>query len=173
MTARIRTSVLGATLLVGSLGLTACAGAGRPGTVAEVNGTTISAKALAKTTEQIRLIDPKVTESATLAWMILTPFVNAKVAEKQAWLPDEEYNARLEQIPGATDLTKGVLQANTSVAYLAAADKEDILDQLAKASVQVDPRFGSFDPDRAAFVMKTPNWIVPPAAPTGPAAPAQ
>ena len=86
---------------------------------------------------------------------------------------DAAIDARLEQIPGATDLTKGVLQANTSVAYLAAVDKEDILDQLAKASVQVDPRFGSFDPDRAAFVMKTPNWIVPPAAPTGPGAPAQ
>ena len=38
--------------------------------------------------EQIRLIDPKVTESATLAWMILTPFVNAKVAETQQALAD-------------------------------------------------------------------------------------
>ena len=100
------------------------------------------------------------------AGLILTPFVNAKVAQLGAWQPEDVYNARLGKIPGASELTKDVLRANTAVAYLTADDKQDLLDQLAKANVRVDPRFGTFDSTQAAFVMKTPNWIVPAPAPT-------
>ncbi|MBK8868243.1 MAG: hypothetical protein KBF43_03355 [Dermatophilaceae bacterium] len=163
---RISTSVVGVTLFAGSLTLAGCSGAGRSGVAAEVEGTTITTKQLAETTTQIQLLDPKVTESATLAWLILTPFVNAKVAQLGAWQPDDVYNARLGKIPGASELTKDVLRANTAVAYLTADDKQDLLDQLAKANVRVDPRFGTFDSTQAAFVMKTPNWIVPAPAPT-------
>jgi len=109
-----------------------------------------------------------VKEADVLGVLILSPFVLNQVRSSGSWTPDARYNSTIQKIPNASQATKDFVATSIVLAQggpLTEADVTAILDQLKKADVQLDPRFGTWDPTTGGFLATDDNWIKPTAAP--------
>ena len=73
--------------------------------------------------------------------------------------------------PALTDYVpcEAVLKARLGVGALTQEDRQDVVAQLAKADIRLDPRFGTINPQTGGLEKQQPNWIKPTAtAPTPP-----
>jgi len=168
-----RTGVLAAAVLAAILALTGCTTFDKASTAAFVNGTAISDATVAQVTNQFNTglattADQKIKENQALGVLILAPFVLSQVKASGSWTPDARYNAALQKIPDATQATKDFIATSIILAQggpLTETDVTAILDQLKKADVVLDPRFGTWDPTNGGFLESQDNWIKPTAAP--------
>jgi len=169
-----RAGALAAAVLAATLALTGCTTFGKASTAAFVNGTAISDATVAEVTNQFNTnlastADQKLQEAQTLGVLILAPFVLNQVKASGSWTPDARYNTALQKIPDASQATKDFLATSIILQQggpLTDGDVTAILDQLKKADVVLDPRFGTWDPKTGAFLAAENNWIKPTAAPT-------
>jgi hypothetical protein len=168
-----RIGVLAAAVLAVTLAVTGCTTFQKASTAAFVNGTPISDATVAQVTSQFNdnlatNDQQKVTESQVLGVLILSPFVLGQVKKSGSWTPDARYNAALQKIPDASPATKDFLATSVVLQQggpLTENDVTAILDQLQKADVVLDPRFGTWDPNTGGFLTPDNNWIKPTAAP--------
>jgi hypothetical protein len=168
-----RTGVLAAAVLAAILALTGCTTFDKASTAAFVNGSAISDATVATVTTQFNTglattAEQKIKESQALGVLILAPFVLNQVKASGSWTPDARYNAALQKIPDATQATKDFIATSIVLAQggpLTETDVTAILDQLKKAEVVLDPRFGTWDPTNGGFLATEDNWIKPTAAP--------
>jgi len=166
-------------VLAATLALTGCTTFGKASTAAFVNGTAISDATVAEVTNQFNTnlastADQKLQEAQTLGVLILAPFVLNQVKASGSWTPDARFNTALQKIPDASQATKDFLATSIILQQggpLTDGDVTAILDQLKKADVVLDPRFGTWDPKTGAFLAAENNWIKPTAAPTPEPAP--
>jgi hypothetical protein len=169
-----RAGVLVAATLAATLSLTGCTTFEKTNTAAFVNGTAISDSTVAEVTNQFNnnlatSPDQKIQESQTLGVLILAPFVLGQVKTSGSWTPDARYNTALQRVPDASQATKDFLATSIILQQggpLTDNDVNAILDQLKKADVVLDPRFGTWDPSTGGFLAPQDNWIKPTAAPT-------
>jgi hypothetical protein len=170
-----RAGALAAAVLAVTLALTGCTTLDKASTAAFVNGTAISDATVAQVATQFNTnlattADQKIQESQALGVLILSPFVLNQVKASGSWTPDARYNAAVQKIPDATQATKDFIATSIILAQggpLTETDVTAILDELKKADVQLDPRFGTWDPNTGGFLQPDNNWIKPTAAPTG------
>lgn len=175
-----RTGVLAAAALAAILALTGCTTYDKVSTAAFVNGTAISDATVAEVTDQFNnglatTADQKIKENQALGVLILAPFVLGQVKASGSWTPDARYNTALQKIPDATQATKDFIATSIVLAQggpLTETDVTAILDQLKKADVVLDPRFGTWDPDTGGFLQPQDNWLKPTATPGGGTTPA-
>ena len=168
-----RIGVLAAAVLAVTLAVTGCTTFQKASTAAFVNGTAISDSTVAQVTSQFNdnlatSDQQKVTESQVLGVLILSPFVLGQVKKSGSWTPDARYNTALQKIPDASPATKDFLATSVVLQQggpLTENDVTAILDQLQKADVVLDPRFGTWDPNTGGFLAPDNNWIKPTAAP--------
>ena len=120
------------------------------------------------TSAQDRLQEPQ-----TLGLLILAPFVLNQAKASGSWVPDERYNAALAKVPDALPGTKDLIGVSIALqpGILTDADVTAIVDGLKKANVQLDPRYGTFDPSTGGFLAPDNNWIRPTATPAPGGAP--
>jgi hypothetical protein len=169
-----RAGGLAGAVLAATLALTGCTTLEKTSTAAFVNGTAISDATVAQVTNQFNTnlatsADQKLQEAQTLGVLILAPFVLNQVKASGSWTPDARYNTALQKIPDASQATKDFLATSIILQQggpLTDSDFTAILDQLKRADVVLDPRFGTWDPNSGAFVAPQNNWIKPTAAPT-------
>ncbi len=158
--ARPAAALLAALVLTGG-----CAGAQLPGAAAVVDGRVIPTSDVATTTRQMNEIikDPtqQMTEAQTVYWMVIAPFVNAKVESTGRWSPDTAYNTLLSAVREPTSSTVAVLKARLGVAALTQEDRQDVVAQIAGADIRLDPRFGTINPQTGGLEKQEPNWIKP------------
>ena len=142
-----------------------CTATRLPGAAAIVDGTVITSQEVATATEQINSVIPdttqQFTETQTVYWLVIAPFVNAKAASSGRWTPDDAYNTVLAAIPNPTDATIAVLKARSAADALTQEDVQQVLGQIGAADIQIDPRFGTIDPKTGAWSKPDPNWIKP------------
>ena len=168
-----RIGVLAAAVLAVTLAVTGCTTFQKASTAAFVNGTPISDATVAQVTTQFNdnlatNDQQKVTESQVLGVLILSPFVLGQVKSSGSWTPDARYNTALQKIPDASQATKDFLATSVVLQQggpLTENDVTAILDQLKKADVVLDPRYGSWDPATGGFLQPDNNWIKPTASP--------
>jgi hypothetical protein len=168
-----RAGALAAAVLAATLALTGCTTVDKASTAAFVNGTAISDATVAQVATQFNTnlattADQKIQESQALGVLILSPFVLNQVKASGSWTPDARYNAAVQKIPDATQATKDFIATSIILAQggpLTETDVTAILDQLKKAEVVLDPRFGTWDPTNGGFLESQDNWIKPTAAP--------
>ena len=161
-------------VLAATLALTGCTTFGKASTAAFVNGTAISDATVAEVTNQFNTnlastADQKLQEAQTLGVLILAPFVLNQVKASGSWTPDARFNTALQKIPNASQATKDFLATSIILQQggpLTEQDVNAILDQLKKADVVLDPRFGTWDPSTGGFLAPQDDWIKPTAAPT-------
>jgi hypothetical protein len=173
-----RIGVLAAVLAL-TLAVTGCTTFQKASTAAFVNGAAISDSTVTQVVSQFNdnlatSDQQKVTEAQVLGVLILAPFVLGQVKSSGSWTPDARYNTALQKIPDATQATKDFLATSVVLQQggpLTENDVTAILNQLKKADVVLDPRFGTWDPSTGGFLTADNNWIKSTPTPAGGATP--
>jgi hypothetical protein len=168
-----RLAVVAAALLALAAALAGCTTLEKARSAAIVNGTSISQAEVTEVTTAVNqyLVSPggtPISESDTVRTLILAPFVLNEVRKSGSWAPDARYNALVARIPGASRATQDFLATSVVLEQggpLTQNDANAILDELKKANIQVDPRYGTFDPNTGGLVAPENNWIRPTAPP--------
>lgn len=166
----VRVSVAAGAL---ALALTGCSTFQKGSTAAFVNGEPISKSEVAQVTQQYNdtlstSAQDRLQEPQTLGLLILAPFVLNQAKASGSWVPDERYNAALAKVPNPSQGTKDLVGVSIALqpGILSDADVTAIVDGLKKANVQLDPRYGTFDPNTGGFQPPNNNWIRPTATAT-------
>ncbi len=150
-------------LLAALVLLAGCSVTRLPGAAAIVDGTVISTQDVATATEQINSVIPdtgqQFTQTQTVYWLVIAPFVNEVAAATGRWTPDAAYNSVLASIPDPSDDTVAVLKARSAANVFTQEDIQQVLARMDAADIQIDPRYGTIDPKTGGWSKPDPNWI--------------
>jgi hypothetical protein len=155
-------------------GVLAVSGCATADTAAIVNGDRISEQEVQEAVQQIQEAKPGVqldTASAVRV-LVFAPFVNA-VADKVGKGVSDSQAAGF--LGGSTDYNRSTLNVvkaslvldQNNPNPLTSAEQSEFATALAHAHVELNPRYGKFDPKNLTFEATSPNWIK--AEPTTPA----
>lgn len=150
-------------LLLGvSLALSAC-GTQQPDAAAVVNDTVISDKDVQDVSLQISGLDPKgekLTSTNALVSLILEPYVVAEGNRVGKSVSDAEVLKVLDKISDPTVATANFVRMQILGQQLDEASQNIIADQIGKADITLNPRYGIFDA-KQGFTQIPPNWLKP------------
>jgi hypothetical protein len=168
-----RFGAIAAALLALAVVLTGCSTLEKTRAAAFVNGQAITQDEVAQVTQQYNdtlstSAQDRLTEPQTLGLLILAPFVLSQAKASGSWVPDARYNAALAKIPDASEGTQKLIAVSIALQPGVLSDKDvaAIVDALKKANIQLDPRYGTFDPSTGGFVAPNNNWLRPTATAT-------
>lgn len=153
---RLLTLVLGATLA-----LSAC-GAQQSGAAAIVNDTVIRDQDVQSVSEQLNKLAPgeqQLRTSDALISLILAPYVLAEAQRTGKSVSASQASKVIAKVPDPSPSTIKFVQMQLAIQQLDQASKASILNQLGKAKITVNPRYGAFDAKQIALTPITPNWI--------------
>lgn len=164
--------------LAGILALSACSGTTSAETAAVVDGRVITEEQVREATAEINeAFNPQepLTAAQILTLLIRAPYVNDAAA--QAGQAQSESAARaLPQLAGLSggpsDATVEILRAEASLQAVDTPGRQALTQKFAELDMEINPRYGRFDPSQASLVATSPNWLVP-AAPAASPSPAQ
>ena len=178
MTLSVRRSV--AALAVGAaLVLAGCGGPSGPDRAAVVDGRVIPETAVQSATTEVNSMDPgllqaKLTPTGTLTALIQAPVVltyldglGVKVSDSVA-----RADAQKRGVENPSDSTLEIIKFASAIGLaqnegkLTDTDAQALTQQLQGLSVDVNPRYGTFDPQTATVALKTPDWLKPNSEPT-------
>lgn len=174
MTHRVRRTPLGPAVAAAlALALTA-AGCGtvRTDRAAVVDGTVITQTAVQDATAEINGMDPallqdRLSPAGTLTALIQAPPVLDYLADQGVVVSDtvalEEASARGVREPSEATLEiirfANALQQAQERGVLGEAQGAELTAQLAALDVEVNPRYGEFDPETASIDPTLPGWV--------------
>lgn len=157
--------------LAGILALSACAGPTSAETAAVVDGRVITEQEVREATSQInRAFNPQqpLTAAQTLTLLIRAPYINEAAAAAGRAQSESAARAALKDFPETpADSTVEILQAEASLQQVDDAGRQELTEKFAELDMQINPRYGTFDPAQAALVADRPNWLVPAADSAG------
>ncbi|MFW5473909.1 hypothetical protein ACOCJ5_11430 [Knoellia sp. CPCC 206450] len=163
--------------LAGMLALSACSGSTSAETAAVVDGRVITEQEVREATSQInKAFNPQqpLTAAQTLTLLIRAPYINEAAAAAGRAQSESAARAALKDFPETpADSTVEILQAEASLQQVDDAGRQELTKKFAEADMKINPRYGRFDPQQAALVTTSPNWLVPAPAASAPAQPAQ
>jgi hypothetical protein len=158
--------------LAGVLALSACAGTTSAETAAVVDGRVITEQQVREATAQInKAFKPEqpLTAAQTLTLLIRAPYINEAAAAAGRAQSESAARAALKDFPETpAESTVEILQAEASLQQIDDAGRQALTQKFAEVDMDINPRYGTFDPQQASLVAVQPNWLAP-----APAAPAQ
>ncbi len=151
--------LLAATAVVGTLSVAGCATAD---TAAVVNGNRITEKqaqtAAAQINKAFQLTDPLTTTNAVSS-LITAPFINEVAAKAGKAETDSSARAAMPNLDDPTPQTLELVKANFALQNLTDQEKADIVADLQKAKIEVNPRYGTFNRKTAGIEPRNENWL--------------
>ncbi|MEO3936277.1 hypothetical protein V3N99_05890 [Dermatophilaceae bacterium Soc4.6] len=181
----VRALVIGLLAVVCATGVASCSTVDKVSAAAIVDGDRITSDQLATTTEQFNshltaalTKGQQVPESAILNQLVLGKALDGYLAMHGGFKQSLAYAQLLALVPSPTARTQDLVRSVVALGdgSIPQADQAQLFTLAKKMKVELNPRYGTFDPSRVALVSSTPNWIKPgspdPAA-TAPAAPQQ
>ncbi len=170
MTSTVRRSV--AVLALGAALVTTGCGATTADRAAVVDGTVIRETDLQAAMSEINGMDPallqeQLTPSGTLTALVQAPVVLDYLAGKGVVVSDS-VASREAADRGVAEPSEGTLQviklasaisAAQQSGQLTEADGQALSEQLRSQDVEVNPRYGAFDPDTASIQLGQPSWV--------------
>lgn len=174
MTARRLASplVVAFAALLALAGLTACGAAGNPSTAAVVGDRVITTEQVATTAHQInstkdlQAATGTVSEQTVLYWLVVSGFVEQRVAQTGSWKPDDQYNSLVAMVTAPTPETLEFLRTNSAVSSMSADDKQAVVAAMQQATIAMNPRYGQINLQNGGLVPLSEPWIKAPPAPT-------
>jgi hypothetical protein len=154
--AQVLTVLLGVTLA-----LSAC-GTQRPGAAAIVSGTTISDKDVQTVAVQLNslaAVQQKLTPSVVLLNLILAPYVLSEADRTGKDVSAAQARKLIDKVANPSPATVDFVRMQLAIPSLSQASKTSILAKLGKATITVNPRYGTFDLRQAAILPTSPDWI--------------
>jgi len=143
------------------LALSGC-GAQQAGAAAIVNDTAISDQDVQIVSEEVNRIDPggeKLSSGDALLSLILAPYVLAEAKRTGKTVSDSEARKVIATVADPSPSTITFVQMQLAIQQLDDASKTSIVDQLGKARITINPRYGTFNPKQVAITPTAPNWI--------------
>ena len=170
MTSTVRRSVA-VLALAAALGTAAC-GASTADRAAVVDGTVIRETDLQAAMSEINGMDPallqeQLTPTGTLTALVQAPVVLDYLAGKGVVVSDS-VASREAADRGVAEPSEGTLQVIKFASAISAAqesgqltdaDGQALSEQLRSQDVDVNPRYGAFDPDTASIQLGQPSWV--------------
>jgi len=171
----IRSVVRSVVVAVAAAALLAGCGTPEAGAAATIGGRRISVQAVQSATEDIqKLYGPNqpVPQSSVLFLLAAAPYLQAEAVKLNAGASLDDARATFgEAVPHPSQAALTVIQANLVIAKLQKVGSEQaspalkqVTDALVRDKLTVNPRYGTFDPERGIESVQ-PNWLVTPAAP--------
>jgi len=152
-----------------SVAVSAC-GAQAPSAAAVVNGTSISERDVQSVTDQVNAVSQsgqKLSAGNALLSLILAPYVRDEAARVHKTVSESQAKEYVKkQIADPSAATLAFVRMQLGVQVLDQASKNLIVSQLDKASITVNPRYGTFDRKQISMSPTAPNWIKATSAPT-------
>ncbi len=142
--------------------LSGCAGSGvSSGQAATVDGTTIAASDLQEVTAQFNAVAQQpTTPTQVLDTLIKAPALEEMVAGSGQEITDNELLAQLAQLPGApAEPNRLMADYLHGLVYSQMVGDSAPPDLFADLDVQVNPRYGTWDPETVSLADATPEWI--------------
>jgi hypothetical protein len=142
----------------------AVSGCGTAGTAAVVNGQVISeseAQQAAREINEAFSPETPLDTPGAVSSLITAPIIND--VSKRAGKAESDSSARsaMPNISEPSQATLDLVKANFALQKLSDQEKQQVLTDLAKADITINPRYGAFDRDSASFEMPARNWLKP------------
>ena len=158
----LRGPLVGAAL-VAALSLSAC---GTADTAAVVNGEKISENEAQTAAQQINeAFKPQtpLTTRDAVSSLIAAPAINSVATRLGKGESDSSARSAIPQLQDPAQATLDLVKANFALQKLTDPEKQQVLDELKKAEVTVNPRYGAYD--KNGFQLEAPqtNWLKAPA----------
>ena len=164
-----------AALAVGAaLVLAGCGGPAGPDRAAVVDGQVISETSLQSAMAQVNSMDPallqaKLTPTGTLTALVQAPVVlnylddlGVKVSDSVA-MQDAKGRGVADPADSTLEIIKlaSAISAAQSDGRLTEADAGELTQQLQALNIDVNPRYGTFNPQTASIELTSPGWVTP------------
>lgn len=150
---------LAAAVLAAALSVSAC---GTADTAAVVNGDVISESEAQLAAQQINeAFAPETPFTTPMAVSQLITAQSINDVAKRAGKGESDSSARtaMANVAEPSQATLDLVKANFALQKLSDAEKQMVLEQLAKAEITVNPRYGVFDRDGAQLEAARSNWL--------------
>lgn len=149
-------AVAGAALLL--------SGCGTVNTAAVVDGHRITQSGLQEATEQIAQYAPQPMPARdVLTRLIIAPTVLEVLGERDVTITDAAARSRLADIDGPVPYLLDLTKLDLAIGQMTQEDFTEITSRLTEIDVDVNPRYGEFNPEQVAVVPATAEWITSPA----------
>lgn len=154
-------------------GLSACSPS-EPGAAAIVGDRQVSTQDVTAAVKGIRTGNPQLAQGGDLDrtvifFLIISPFVLEQAQAAGAGVSADEARAQLPETndpdPGAVEVLRTFLALQKLQQVGDTTALTTVQNRLKTAKVRVNPRFGRLEPNELQIVDRTPNWLVPVAAP--------
>ena len=156
-------AALGAVSLLGGCGFET-----RQQAAAVVNGEVIHESDVRETYDQLKAAKLDFAENIVVTALVAAPLLKDVVGKSGSWKPDETYASVISSIPDATDTTKEFVEAVALIQSqrMTPADVAAYRDDLKKADISVNPKYGSVvqsaeGPVYFTIGQQRPNWVKP------------
>ncbi len=173
MTLSVRRSV--AALAVGAALVAAgCSGPAGPDRAAVVDGQVISETSMQSGMAEVNRMNPKLlqaplTPTGTVTALVQAPVVLTYLDSKGVRVSDTVAQKAAAQrgIADPSDSTLEIIKLATAISLaqtdgkFTADDQAALVAQLKALKVDVNPRYGSYDPNTASVQLTTPGWVTP------------
>lgn len=158
------TRLLAAATAAGALLLSGCGTAGTANTAAIVDGKRITESGVLAATEQVNQIAGQpVPARQVVTQLIIAPTVAQVLAERGGTSSEAAARSAVASVgdpePYLIDLVRLSLDLNA----MTEEERTEAIARIQDLDVEVNPRYGSFDPERGAVSPVTPDWIADPA----------
>lgn len=167
---RVTSTMARAALLLGlTLAVSGC-GAQQTGAAAIVDDTTISdqdVQSVPDDLNQLAEVGQKLRSSDALISLILAPYVLAEAERAGKTVSESQARQVIDKVVDPSPSTITFVRMQLAIQGLDEASKTSIVNEVGKAKITVNPRYGAFDAKQIALTPISPNWIKtsPPSAP--------
>lgn len=161
---RTRTSrmAFAAVLLLGATAAVSGCGAQQSSAAAIVNDTVISDQDVQSVSNQLNKLatdGQQLKTSDALLSLILAPYVLAEAKRVGKTVSVSQARQVIAKVTDPSPSTIQFVQMQLEIQGLDQASKTSIVNQLGKAKITVNPRYGTFDAKQVTLTPITPNWF--------------
>ncbi len=150
------------TLLLGAtLALSAC-GAQEAGAAAIVNGTVISDRDVQTVAGQLNTISQggeKLSSSNVLLSLILAPYVISEAQSAGKTVSTSQARQVIAKVADPAPSTIEFVQVQLAIQQLDQTNRTSIVNEVGKAKITINPRYGTFDATKIELTAISPNWF--------------
>jgi hypothetical protein len=150
---------LAAVVIAAALSVSGC---GTADTAAVVNGQVISETEAQRAAREINEAFSPQTPLDTpgaVSSLIAAPIINEVASKVGKAESDSSARAAMPNISDPSQASLDLVKANFALQKLSDQEKQQVLEQLKKADIKINPRYGSFDRDTASFEAPARNWL--------------
>jgi len=151
-----------AALVLGATAAVSGCGAQQSSAAAIVNDTVISDQDVQSVSNQLNKLatdGQQLRTSDALLSLILAPYVLAEAKRVGKTVSDSQARQVIAKVTDPSPSTIQFVQMQLEIQGLDQASKTSIVNQLGKAKIIINPRYGTFDAKQVTLTPITPNWF--------------